>query len=110
MHSVDSVGLTMQYTCGKHQLILTASAIADDQEGRRALVNAKVLSGNIVHNVGDVLSLAVSKDDLLTRGLTVSCNSEFGSFKINFAPSQLGISDPDPGKFIYIFSDGTVEA
>ncbi len=106
--AVESANLNLQYQCGEYSLFISSFATASELNGKNASVTGKITSKNSSHDISDMLSLAISRNDVLTGQISVGCNPEKGAFKLDISPSAYAKKEAGQLTIVEIFADGTV--
>lgn len=107
--AVESTNVNLQYQCGEFSLFISAFATESKLNGKNASVTGKITSDSASHNISDMLSLAISRHDVLTGQIAVGCNSEKGAFRLEITPSEYAKEEAGSLTTVRIFADGTVE-
>jgi len=104
----QSANVNLQYQCGQFALFITAFATESELNGKNASVSGKITSDKSSHDISDMLSLAISRHDVLTGQFSVACNPEKGAFKLDITPDDYAEEAAGSLTTVKIFADGTV--
>ena len=107
--AVQSANLNLQYQCGEFSLFISSYATASELNGKNASVTGKITSDKSSHDISNLLSLAISRHDVLTGQISVSCNGEKGVFMLEITPNKFADEDAGHLTTVIIYPDGTVE-
>lgn len=109
LSAVESANVNLQYQCGKFALFISAFATESELNGKNASVSGKITSDKSSHDISKLLSLAISRHDVLTGQFSVACNPEKGAFKLDISPNNYAEDAAGSLTTVRIFADGTVE-
>jgi len=109
MSAVESANVNLQYQCGQFSLFISAFATSSELNGKNASVAGKITSDQNSHDISKLLSLAISRHDVLTGQISVSCNAKAGAFRLEITPNEYAAKDAGHMTTVSIFADGTVE-
>ncbi len=109
LEAVQSATINVQYHCGKYSLILSAFATESEVNGRDASVTGKIVSEDNAFDVSKDLSKAISRHDILTGQINVSCNRDKGVFRLDFK-QNMHSQDQSTMSYVTVFWDGTVNS
>jgi len=107
LHAIENATVNLQYQCGEHSLIFSGYATESDVNGRRASITGKIVSKNSAHDISENLTKAISRHNILTGKMSVSCNADKGAFQVVFTPTEFD-EQPYSRRTVRVFADGTV--
>ena len=107
LHAIENATVNLQYQCGEYSLIFSGYATESDVNGRRASITGKIVSKSATHDISENLTKAVSRHNLLTNKMSVSCNADKGAFQVIFTPNEFD-EQPYGRTTVKVFADGTV--